>query len=173
MVTSNPKSSTPAACCTPPKRSLLEASYGRDVQAKLHHGLCQGNQICKSERRYNDQTIFSLSSLTPEKMLESLNPWARFKAWLDESAAFLCLIVLILEGTKVVTYLITFANNLYRQGFVAALFCCVSLMFPKWSGASRQEQSSQPTAPEQQPLAEVPASQWQGRGLYGQVPQVK
>ena len=94
------------------KQSLIKAGYGKDISATIHHGICQGDPNCCSDPKYNDGTVFSLSGLTPEKALESLNMWARFEKWLDESAAWLCLLVLVLEDCKMAAYILTFLQNL-------------------------------------------------------------
>ena len=114
------------------KQSLLEAGYAKDISATIWYGLCMGDENCQSDHRYTDDTQFSLQNLVP-KVMETLNPWSRFTKWIDDSAAYICLAMLLIEGFKILTYSVSFIQNVYRQGVAQAIFCCWAVCFPSWA----------------------------------------
>ena len=73
-----------------------------------------------------------VQSLVP-KVMETLNPWSRFTKWIDDSAAYICLAMLLIEGFKILTYSVSFIQNVYRQGVAQAIFCCWAVCFPSWA----------------------------------------
>ena len=143
------------------KRSLIEAGFAKDISATLNYGLCQGDTACQSEHLYNDGTKFTLNNLIP-KVVNEFDIWSKFKHWLEEQAAIFSLIVLTIEGIKILPYTVSFFHNLYREGIWAAMYCLFSCLFPAWP--SRRKNSSEnpgfqpvPAAPpgdlEMQPVA--------------------
>jgi hypothetical protein len=113
------------------KNSLVEAGFARDVTTSMNYGLCQNDEGCQSNHRYNSETTYSLNNLIPA-ITSELDFWGRAKKWLEEQAALLCLLVLVLEGLKMLTYLVSFFQNLWKDGLCAALFCIFNCLFPAW-----------------------------------------
>ena len=124
------------------KRSLIEAGFSKDISSTLNYGLCQGDPTCQSEHLYNDGTTFTLTNLIP-KVVGELDVWSRFKRWLEEQAAILSLIVLTIEGVKMLTYAVSFCQNLYKEGIWAAMYCLFSCLFPAWP-ARRRDRAEEP-----------------------------
>ena len=61
-------------------------------------------------------TNFDLTRLNPVNLVENLNIWKKLDQWVKTYSAYLSLVVILIETTKLATMIIIFVTTLIQNG---------------------------------------------------------
>ena len=128
------------------RNHLEDRNFGTALMGTLSYGVCVNEGECADSSSTSGSTNFDLTRLNPVNLVENLNIWEKLDQWVKTYSAYLSLVVILIETTKLATMIIIFVTTLIQNGLgglwsIIFLTCCGDYQKVK-RRAKRLKQSS-------------------------------